>query len=112
MIKSKFALQSLLIGIFIMFGLSACQIPTKPTVVTKVVSVYKPIPTALVTNCTVPAPISIPDYLKLSCTGKEDVMTKYTNDLLISIQQCNNNINDIRTFDLNNQKLYPVDLTQ
>ena len=107
--KCLFIMYSILVCTLIMFGITACQTTPQPIVVTKVVSVYKGIPGALITNCVAPAPIPIPEYLKLSCAGKEDFLTKYTNSLLTQINQCNNTINEIRLFDVNNQKLFPPD---
>lgn len=78
----------------------------KPTVVHDTVYKYVEIPGSLLIQCDVTKPPFKEDYLSLTYRNKEEALTVFSTSLLKDINLCNNKIKDIKSWSIEQSKIY------
>lgn len=93
-----------LIGLGLFMAGCAC----KPTVETVTKTVFKPIAIAdvMLLPCPVTTPPSKDQYMESSFTEREELLTKYTVLLLEDLNKCNTQINNIKSTQAQQLKVY------
>ena len=98
-------IRSLFIVASIAF-VTGCSSTPKPTVVTNVTTVYKPLPESLLKKCPIPKPITKDEYLSKDVMEREIWLTTYNIKLLKELGNCNIQIDSIKTLNDQYIKLY------
>lgn len=77
-----------------------------PTIVTKTQTIVVSTPSPLLLKCPIKEPPAESDYLAVDMSGRENLLTNYTIDLLKDLKNCNDQIETISVFQTQQIKLY------
>jgi len=98
-----------LLAPFVLLFSGCATAPKTPLTVTEVKTVVISTPAPLLKPCPIKAPPSEQDYMAQDMRGRENLLSNYVISLLGDLKVCNNQIESISKFQIEQQKLYQKD---